>query len=118
MSTRQIGDHAGSMIDDDDPRPELWLIRHGETEWARLGRHTGRTDVQLTERGRAEARTVARKLDGRRFALVLSSPLSRALETAHLAGFGDHVETVDDLMEWDYGVDEGRTLAEREEVRV
>jgi probable phosphoglycerate mutase len=100
------------MMDDVDPRPELWLVRHGETEWARLGRHTGRTDVPLTATGRAEARTVANKLAGRRFALVLSSPLSRALETAHLAGFRDRVETSDDLMEWDYGADEGRTTAE------
>ena len=104
------------MIDDGDPRPELWLVRHGETEWARLGRHTGRTDVPLTEAGRAEARSVAQKLVGRRFGLVLSSPLARALDTAHLAGF-PHAETLDDLMEWDYGADEGRTTAEIREDR-
>ncbi len=100
------------MEPDDDPRPELWLVRHGETEWSRLGRHTGLTDVPLTDEGRAQARTVARKLDGREFALVLSSPLSRALETARLAGFAAEVETTDDLREWDYGADEGRTTAE------
>jgi probable phosphoglycerate mutase len=105
------------MIDDGDPRPELWLIRHGETDWARLGRHTGRTDVALTEAGREEARTVAHMLAGRRFALVLSSPLRRALDTAHLAGLRQHVETSDDLMEWDYGADEGRTTAEIREDR-
>jgi broad specificity phosphatase PhoE len=89
--------------------PRLWLVRHGETEWARLGRHTGRTDIPLTERGRDEARSLATRLGRRPFELVLSSPLSRALETARLAGYADRVETADDLLEWDYGADEGRT---------
>ena len=102
---------------DDDPRPELWLVRHGETEWSRLGRHTGRTDVPLTDAGRAEASAAARKVAGHRFALVLSSPLSRALDTARLAGFGERVETTDDLLEWDYGADEGRTTVEIREDR-
>lgn len=93
-------------------RPRLWLVRHGETEWARLGRHTGRTDIPLTDRGRAEATALATRLAGRQFARVLSSPLSRALDTARLAGFGDRVETDDDLLEWDYGADEGRTTPE------
>ncbi len=93
-------------------RPRLWLVRHGETEWARLGRHTGRTDIPLTDRGRAEAAALATRLAGREFAEVLSSPLSRALETARLAGFADRVETDDDLLEWDYGADEGRTTPE------
>jgi probable phosphoglycerate mutase len=91
---------------------DLWLVRHGETEWSRALKHTGRTDVPLTEAGRAEARSVARKLAGHEFALVLASPLSRALDTARLAGFADRVETTDDLLEWDYGLDEGRTTAE------
>ena len=91
---------------------DLWLVRHGETEWSRLLKHTGRTDIALTDVGRSQARAVARRLAGRDFALVLSSPLSRALETARLAGFGDRVETTDDLLEWDYGRDEGRTTAE------
>lgn len=90
----------------------MWLVRHGETEWARLGRHTGRTDVPLTELGREQAMGVAARLAGRPFVMVLSSPLSRALETARLAGFADRVETTDDLLEWDYGADEGRTTAE------
>jgi broad specificity phosphatase PhoE len=94
------------------PRPELWLVRHGETEWSRLGRHTGRTDVRLTDAGRAEASAVARKLAGHAFSQVLSSPLSRALDTARIAGFGDVVETSDDLLEWHYGADEGLTTAE------
>ena len=92
--------------------PQAWLVRHGETEWARLGRHTGRTDVPLTELGRRQATAVAAKLVGHRFGLVLSSPLSRALDTARLAGFANRVETTDDLVEWDYGADEGHTTAE------
>jgi probable phosphoglycerate mutase len=93
-------------------RPHLWLVRHGETVWARLGRHTGRTDIPLTELGRQQATAVAAKLVGHRFAMVLSSPLSRALDTARLAGFARTVQTTDDLLEWDYGADEGRTTAD------
>lgn len=89
----------------------MWLVRHGETVWARDGRHTGRTDVPLTDVGRGQAMAVGRRLAGQRFTAVLSSPLSRALETARIAGFGDRVELSDDLMEWDYGADEGRTTA-------
>jgi probable phosphoglycerate mutase len=92
--------------------PHLWLVRHGETEWARLGRHTGWTDIPLTPLGREQAKAVAHRLEGRTFVGVWSSPLSRALETARIAGFGDRVETTDDLMEWDYGADEGRTTPE------
>jgi broad specificity phosphatase PhoE len=90
----------------------MWLVRHGETEWARLGRHTGRTDIPLTDLGREQATAVAARLAGRAFGLVLSSPLSRALETARLAGFAERVETTDDLLEWDYGADEGLTTPE------
>jgi broad specificity phosphatase PhoE len=93
-------------------RPSLWLVRHGETEWAALGRHTGRTDIPLTDRGRAQAASIARKLAGHAFAEVMTSPLSRALETCRLAGFGDRAEIVDALREWDYGADEGRTTPE------
>jgi broad specificity phosphatase PhoE len=89
-----------------------WLIRHGETEWAREGRHTSRTDVPLTELGRSQAVAVGRKLADVPFAVVLSSPRLRALETARIAGFGDRVEVDEDLREWDYGTDEGRTTAE------
>lgn len=92
-------------------RARIWLVRHGETEWARLGRHTGRTDIPLTEAGREQAEALAHRLAGRRFSVVLSSPRVRALETARIAGFGDRVELSDDLMEWDYGADEGRTTA-------
>ena len=95
----------------------MWLVRHGETEWARLGRHTGRTDIQLTELGREQALAVGARLARRPFARVLSSPLSRALDTAKLAGFGERVETTDELLEWDYGADEGLTTAEIREDR-
>lgn len=92
--------------------PDLWLVRHGETEWSRLGKHTSRTDIPLTDLGRRQAAGVAHKLAGHSFALVLSSPKVRALETARLAGFGGRVETTDALVEWDYGEDEGRTTPE------
>jgi broad specificity phosphatase PhoE len=95
-----------------DSAPKLWIVRHGETTWARLGRHTSRTDIRLTARGRAEGAGVGRRLAGHEFGLVLSSPMSRALDTARLAGFGDRVEVTDDLLEWDYGADEGRTTPE------
>jgi broad specificity phosphatase PhoE len=90
-------------------RPEVVLVRHGETEWSRTGRHTGRTDVPLTETGRAGARALAARLAGRRFERVLTSPLARALETCRLAGLGDRAEARPELMEWDYGDYEGRT---------
>ena len=92
--------------------PEVVLVRHGETEWSRDGRHTGRTDVELTEQGRRDAEALGALLAGRRFALVLTSPLSRASETARLAGFGAVAEPSDDLVEWDYGEYEGRRTVE------
>jgi probable phosphoglycerate mutase len=95
-----------------DARPTLWLVRHGETEWARLGRHTGRTDVPLTEAGEEQARALGRCLAGHAFAFVLTSPLSRAAETAALAGFGDLAVADPDLREWDYGSLEGRLTDE------
>jgi broad specificity phosphatase PhoE len=91
---------------------EIWLIRHGETEWSRSGAHTGRTDIPLTETGRARAEQIGRYLAGRRFALVLTSPLERARETCRLAGYGDVAQIDPDLREWDYGDYEGRTTAE------
>ena len=101
------------MMNDPDgartAQPRAWLIRHGETEWARDGRHTGRTDVPLTDLGRSQAVAAGRKIASQAFAGVLSSPLARALETARIAGFGNRIELVDDLREWDYGDDEGRT---------
>jgi probable phosphoglycerate mutase len=90
---------------------EVVLIRHGETEWSRSGRHTGRTDLPLTEYGEAQARALAPALAGEHFALVLTSPLTRARRTAELAGLAG-VEIDDDLVEWDYGAYEGLTTAE------
>ena len=91
-------------------RPELWLIRHGETEWSLSGAHTSRTDLPLTAEGERRAAALGEALRGRTFALVLSSPLRRALDTAHLAGF--QPMAIDDLHEWDYGAYEGRTSAD------
>jgi len=90
---------------------QIYVVRHGETEWSRSGQHTGRTDIPLTALGREQALDLGRRLAGHPFASVLTSPLSRAAETARLAGFPD-AERVDDLMEWDYGELEGRTTAE------
>ena len=94
-----------------DTSHHVWLVRHGETEWARLGRHTGLTDIPLTETGRAQARLVGGRLADQRFALVLTSPLSRSAETAAIAGFPDAIADPD-LQEWDYGALEGRTTVE------
>src|SRR4051812_36442312 len=99
----------GGIEVEEDVRPQAWLIRHGETEWSRSGKHTGRTDVPLTDLGREQARRLRQKLGERPFALVLSSPLARALDTARLAGYGDVVEVDPDLREWDYGDFEGET---------
>jgi broad specificity phosphatase PhoE len=96
---------------------EILLVRHGETEWSRDRKHTGRTDIPLTETGRREAVMLRDALAGRSFARVLSSPLSRALETCRRAGLGDRVELTDDLREWDYGEYEGITTAEIREQR-
>jgi broad specificity phosphatase PhoE len=90
---------------------QIYVVRHGETEWSVNGRHTGRTDIPLTDVGREQAEDLGRRLAGHRFALVLTSPLSRASETASLAGFRD-AERVDDLREWDYGAFEGRTTVD------
>jgi probable phosphoglycerate mutase len=88
------------------------LVRHGETEWTRTGRHTGRTDIPLNENGQEEARRLCAGLLGVVFARVLSSPLSRAWETCQLAGLGPRAQPVDDLVEWDYGEYEGRRTAD------
>jgi broad specificity phosphatase PhoE len=91
---------------------EILLARHGETEWSRDRRHTGRTDIPLTENGRRQAALLRGPLANRSFARVLSSPLSRALETCRQAGLGDRAELTGDLCEWDYGEYEGITTAE------
>jgi probable phosphoglycerate mutase len=97
--------------------PEVVLVRHGETEWSRSGKHTGSTDVQLTDLGREQATALGGELHGRRFELVLTSPLERAAETCRLAGYGDVAQRRDDLREWDYGPYEGRTTPEIREER-
>jgi probable phosphoglycerate mutase len=91
---------------------ELWLLRHGSTEWTRTQRHTGRTDVPLDEAGRREAVRAGQTLAGHPFAQVLVSPLHRARETCELAGFGAVSRVTPDLAEWDYGEYEGRTTDE------
>jgi broad specificity phosphatase PhoE len=95
-----------------EPCQELWLIRHGETEWSAAKRHTGRTDIALTPRGERHAAALGQALAGRQFALVLCSPLRRASETCRLAGYGDAAKESEDLLEWDYGVYEGKTTEE------
>jgi len=91
---------------------QLWLVRHGETEWSASGQHTGRTDLPLTLEGKLHARQIAGFLNGRGFALVLTSPLQRARETCRLAGYGESAIIDANLREWDYGEYEGRTTPE------
>jgi broad specificity phosphatase PhoE len=92
-------------------QPDIWLVRHGATEWATNGRHTSLTDVPLTAAGRRQAAALYRVLDRQRFTQVLTSPRVRARETARLAGFAD-AEVDEELVEWDYGEYEGLTTDE------
>ena len=93
-------------------RAQIVLVRHGETEWSRDGRHTSRTDIPLTGEGQSQARSLGARLDAWTFALVLTSPMARARETCRLAGQGERAQVTDDLKEWDYGDYEGRRTAE------
>ncbi|MFI5040927.1 MAG: histidine phosphatase family protein [Acidimicrobiales bacterium] len=95
-----------------ESRHPVLLVRHGQTTWSAEGRHTGRTDVPLTEEGRRQASRVGTRLAEVPWALVLSSPLARARETCRLAGLGVVAQTDPDLAEWDYGAYEGLTTAE------
>jgi len=91
---------------------EIVLVRHAETEWSRTGRHTGRTDIPLTDAGRAAAQALAGRLARWRFDLVLVSPSRRARETCELCGLGDLAQPREELLEWDYGDYEGLTTDE------
>jgi broad specificity phosphatase PhoE len=95
---------------------EIVLIRHGQTEWSANGRHTSYTDLDLTDVGVEQAREVGRRLGGRKFAAVISSPRKRALRTAELAGLAV-TEVTEDLGEWNYGEYEGITTAEIRKTR-
>ncbi|MFZ0890137.1 MAG: histidine phosphatase family protein [Candidatus Binataceae bacterium] len=92
--------------------PVVYLARHGETAWSLSGRHTGLTDLPLTERGEGNARQVGQQLRGRRFARIFTSPLRRAAATYELSGFGAQAHIDRDLLEWNYGQYEGRRTAE------
>ena len=97
--------------------PQVVLVRHGETEWSRTGRHTGFTDVDLTEEGERRARAVGPVIAERDFGLVLASPRRRAVRTAELVGYGGRIETTEDLAEFDYGAYEGLTTPQIREQR-
>jgi broad specificity phosphatase PhoE len=92
--------------------PRIFLIRHGETEWSLTGRHTSRTDLPLTEKGERDAVALGETLRAVDFGLVLSSPALRARRTCELAGLSTPAEIVPDLVEWQYGEDEGRRTAD------
>nr|WP_274636615.1 histidine phosphatase family protein [Microbacterium bovistercoris] len=103
-------DHVDQLPDrpaPDNPPGKLVLMRHGETEWSKAGRHTGLTDIPLTARGEELARSAGALVRGYDFRLVLSSPLQRSRRTAELAGLHADVDPL--LVEWDYGGYEGRT---------
>ncbi len=95
-----------------DALPVVYLARHGETAWTISRQHTGVTDLPLTAQGEAEAVRLGERLQGLRVAAVLTSPLSRAVRTCELAGFGSRAEVEPDLLEWNYGTYEGRTSAD------
>ena len=89
--------------------PQLFLLRHGETEWSLSGAHTGRTDLPLTERGQQRAQAIGTYLNARPFAAIMTSPMLRARETCRLAGYSDSAKIEENLREWDYGDYEGRS---------
>ncbi len=91
---------------------QLWLLRHGATEWAKNGRHTGSTDLPLLPEGEEEARQLAPVLKSQTFAAVFSSPLQRARRTCELSGLGEQAQVMPELLEWNYGDYEGVTTPE------
>ncbi len=95
-----------------DSLPVVYLARHGETAWTISGQHTGVTDLPLTAQGEVEAVRLGERLEGLAFAGVLTSPLQRAVRTCELAGFASAAEVEPDLLEWNYGMYEGRTSAD------
>jgi broad specificity phosphatase PhoE len=90
----------------------LWLVRHGETAWSLSGQHTSTTDLPLTAEGERKAAEVGKRLAGKKFSAVFSSPMTRARETCRIAGYGDEAIIIDDLREWNYGSYEGLTTDE------
>jgi broad specificity phosphatase PhoE len=98
-------------------RQRIVIVRHGETEWSRIKRHTGRTDIPLTDEGRRQARELVDTLAGLTFEAVFVSPLRRARETCAIVGFGDLATVDPDLVEWDYGAYEGKMSAEVQQQR-
>lgn len=92
--------------------PRITLIRHGETEWSRLGKHTGKTDIPLIVSGETDARALAPRLSETEFAHVFTSPRQRARRTCDLAGYSARAEVYEDVSEWDYGDYEGKTADE------
>jgi broad specificity phosphatase PhoE len=98
-------------------KTEIWLVRHGETEWSASGKHTSTTDIPLTDRGREKAAALKEYLAGKKFDAVFVSPMERARETCAIAGYGDVAVVDENLKEWNYGDAEGKTTPEMRAIR-
>lgn len=109
--------YVATSAEQDAKKIELWLIRHGETEWSASGQHTGVSEIPLTARGREQAKSLRQTIGHRSFDLVLVSPRQRARETCQLAGLSDNAQLEQDLAEWDYGNFEGLTTLQVQETR-